>query len=395
MARKILTALDQVATRSAITVTQMAEQAMIQQRARQWVEQVTRTIQTRREVPFLDVQQLMHTMRLMELSNLVPFLTPEEARQRVMPLLMPTLEEQKIRARRVTPVRYTEQVEYSRTQRVEPALIEQEIRELILHRTSIILIDQLMLALLETYLFINFREAMLQILLKILEMVTRKLWYLERIAGLEALQKLMLQLYVYAFMEYPKTLNMLGMRVTPLTLSMMEHRPASLYITASMEKTQVKQKAEIKSAERRKPEIRVVYGSRTRAPETSIKREIGVTEDLTKDTIVHVGRDYQGKEMLFTALRYAYSMPFWLRRWLAREIGMPENHKYARYFGIGCIPSRRARYTWKKTRSLYEAGVRYHKDGWQKLMTQSAYEKTHPVSKGFKRLFRKFKLLLE
>ena len=392
MARKILTALDQIATRSAITVTQMAEQALIQQRARQWAEQVTRVIQTRREVPFLDVQQLMHIMRLMELSNLIPFITPEEATQHVQPLLLPTLEEQKIRMRRVTPVRYVEQVEYSRTQRVEPALTEQEIREYRLYRTSIIMIDQLMLALLETYLFINFREQMLQVLLKILEMVIRKLWYLERIAGLEALQKLMLQFYVYAFMEYPKTLNMLGIRVTPLTISMMEHKPASIYMTASIEKTQVKQKAMSISCERRKPEIRVVYGSRTRAVETSVKREIGVTEDLTKDTIVHVGRDYQGKEMLFTMLRYAYSMPYWLRRWLAREMGMPEDHKYARYFGIGCIPSRRARFTWKKTRSLYEAGIRYHKDGWQKLFTQSAYDKTHPVSKGRRRLFRKFKL---
>ena len=392
MARKILTALDQIATRSAITVTQMAEQVLIQQRARQWAEQVTRVIQTRREVPFLDVQQLMHIMRLMELSNLIPFITPEEATQHVQPLLLPTLEEQKIRMRRVTPTRYVEQVEYSRTQRVEPALTEQEIREYRLYRTSIIMIDQLMLALLETYLFINFREQMLQILLKILEMVIRKLWYLERIAGLEALQKLMLQFYVYAFMEYPKTLNMLGIRVTPLTISMMEHKPASIYMTASIEKTQVKQKAMSISCERRKPEIRVVYGSRTRAVETSVKREIGVTEDLTKDTIVHVGRDYQGKEMLFTMLRYAYSMPYWLRRWLAREMGMPEDHKYARYFGIGCIPSRRARYTWKKTRSLYEAGIRYHKDGWQKLFTQSAYDKTHPVSKGRRRLFRKFKL---
>jgi len=392
MARRILTALDQVATRSAITVTQMAEQALIQQRARQWAEQVTRVIQTRREVPFLDVQQLMHIMRLMELSNLVPFITPEEATQHVQPLLLPTLEEQKIRMRRVTPTRYVEQVEYSRTQRVEPALTEQEIRRYRLYRTSIIMIDQLMLALLEAYLFINFREQMLQILLKILEMVIRKLWYLERIAGLEALQKLMLQFYVYAFMEYPKTLNMLGIRVTPLTISMMEHKPASIYMTASIEKTQVKQKAMSISCERRKPEIKVVYGSRTRAVETSVKREIGVTEDLTKDTIVHVGRDYQGKEMLFTMLRYAYSMPYWLRRWLAREMGMPENHKYARYFGIGAIPSRRARYTWKKTRSLYEAGIRYHKDGWQKLFTQSAYDKTHPVSKGRRRLFRKFKL---
>jgi len=390
MTRKLLTALDQMATRSTITVHQMTEQTLIQQNARQFAEQTARVIQTHREVPFLDVQRLMHTMRLMELSNLVPFLTPEEARTRISPLLLRTLEEQKIRTRRVTPIRYAEQVEYSRTQRVEPALTEQEIREYRLHQTSIILIDQLMLALLETYLYINFQEQMLEILLKILDMVTHKLWYLERIPTLEALQKLMLQFYVYAFMEYPKTLNMLGIRVTPLTVMMMEHRPASMYMTASIEKEQAKQKPMIKSASRRKPEIRVVYGSRTRAPATSIKREIGVTEDLTKDTTVHVGRDYQSKEMFFTMLRYAYSMPFWMRRWLAREMGMPENHKYARYFGIGCIPSRRARFTWKKTQNLYKAGIRYHKDGWQALMGR--YSLTHEIAKGVKRLFRKFVL---
>jgi len=395
MTRKLLTALDQVAVRNTITVMQMREQALIQQRAREWAEQARLTIQTRREVPFLNVQQLTHTMRLMQLSNLVPLIEPEEARQHIQPLLFPSLEEQKIRMRRVTPIHITEQVEYSRIQRIRPALIEQEMREFLLHRTSIIMIDQLILAILEAYLFTYYRNEMLQILLKILEMIINKLWYLEPIVGLEALQKLMLQHYVYAFMEYPKTLNMLGIRVTPLTLSMMEHKPASLYMTATIEKTQTKQKSMIKSAEHRKPEIRVISGSRTRAPVTSIKREIGVTEDLTKDTIVHTGRDFSGKEMLFTMLRYAYSIPYWIRRWLAREMGMPENHKYARYFGIGAIPSRRARFTWKKTRNLYEAGVRYHKDGWQKLFTQSAYEKTHSVTKGIKRLFRKFKLLFD
>jgi len=160
MPRRLLTALDQVAIRNTITVMQIREQALIQQRAREWAEQARLVIQTRREVPFLDVQQLMHIMRLMQLSNLVPLIEPEEARQYIQPLLFPSLEEQKIRMRRITPIRITEQVEYSRSQRLRPSLIEQEMREFLLHRTSIIMIDQLMLAILEAYLFTYYQQVM-------------------------------------------------------------------------------------------------------------------------------------------------------------------------------------------------------------------------------------------
>jgi hypothetical protein len=38
-------------------------------------------------------------------------------------------------------------------------------------------------------------------------------------------------------------------------------------------------------------------------------------------------------------------MPYWIRRFIAIHMGMPENHKYANYFGISVIPTRRTK--WK------------------------------------------------
>jgi len=388
MPRKLLTALDQITQRTVTTINTVRSRQQLLLLSRERATQTALILQQKRQLPFLDVQALLLEMQLRQLARLIPFITPIRQRERLRPLLFPTYEEERVRRLGVVPRRKLEVYEMQRVERLRPERIRQRIRELVLHRTSIIHIDHRLFTRLETYLWTNFMEQVLQILGKLYEMVRRKLWFLERIPTLEALQKQLLQLYVYAFMEYPKTLNILGMRITPLTMMVLRYKPASIYMTAVIQKIKTKLKALLMSAERRKPEARIISGSRTRAPETSIKREIGVTESLSEDTTVHLGRDLQGKEMFFTALRYAYSMPFWLRRWMAREMGMPENHKYARYFGIGCIPSRRGRHTWKKTRNLYQAGIRYHRDGYLALFKQ--YDKWHPISKGNKRLFRKF-----
>jgi len=318
--------------------------------------------------PKVNVQRLLLAERLISLVKMIPYITPRESITRVRGLL-PTPYEIELLYRKGA-LRYRELLleEEQRLRRLRPEEERQKVRQILLSPVSITLTDQTELARLEKYLWLNLRTEVEQCLEKIVKMVISKSWYVETIAGLEALLKMLLQLYVYALMEHPKNLNMLGMRVTPLTLQWLEGKSGQLYMTASVQGQDIKSKALLQTVQKRKPMTKLVSSERSRLELIPQKIDIGHVIYISKDALVGTGHDFFGKDFLFTALRYAYGMPFWLRRWLARMWGMPENHKYARYFGIGCVPSRS---TWKGTiRRRYkgDAYINFNRDEYLKMM---------------------------
>jgi len=318
--------------------------------------------------PKVNVQRLLLAERLISLVKMIPYITPRESIQKIRGLLPTPYEIEQIYRR--GGLRYREILleEEQRLRRLRPEEERQKVRQILLSPVSITLTDQTELARLESYLWLNLRTEVEQCLEKIVKMVISKSWYVETIAGLEALLKMLLQLYVYALMEHPKNLNMIGMRVTPLTIQYLEGKSGQLYMTSAMAGQDVKSKALLQTTQARKPMTKLVSSERSRTELIPQKIDIGHVIYISKDSLVGTGTDMKGMDMFFTALRYAYSMPFWLRRWLARSLGMPENHKYARYFGIGCIPTRS---TWKGTirrRYTGEAYIRFNRDEYLKMM---------------------------
>jgi len=306
--------------------------------------------------PKVNVQRLLLAERLIGLVKMIPYITPRESIQKIRGLLPTPYEIEQLY--RKGALRYRELLleEEQRLRRLRPEEERQKVRQILLSSVSITLTDQTELARLEKYLWLNLRTEVEQCLEKIVKMVISKQWYVETIAGLEALLKMLLQLYVYAFMEYPKTTNMIGIRVTPLTLQWVEGKSGQLYMTASVQAQDIKPKALVIPAEYRKPITKTVAGCHFKVDLISQKVDIGHEIVISKDALVGTGHDYRGNDFMFTTLRYAYGMPFWMRRWLARMWGMPENHKYAKYFGIGCIP----------TRSTYKGKIRrrYKAESW-------------------------------
>lgn len=366
MARKLLTALDQIVARTAITQATVARSAEAWATAR-LVAQRTATVTVQKTtLQFVNVQALMLGMRLLSLGQLLPLLTPRQMLRQIAVLEMPLMEERELFTRRKMSLRQMQELRTSRTRIMRPQKVRQTLREIMLSRTAITMTDQLEFALLEKYLWVNMQAQVEQVLQKILHMCIAKQWYCESITGLESLIQLMLQMYVYAFMMHPQTAVMLAMRVTPLTMQVLRHKLASIYMVCAVQNQALAPKGILITAQKRKTRTKAVSESKGKTEMVNIKQNIGQTKDLTDGTKVGVGRDAMGKEMFFTTLRYAYSMPFWLRRWFARQFGMPENHKYARYFGIGCIPSRYAKRSWKRYRKTEPAITNFNRDQYLK-----------------------------
>ena len=388
MARKLLTALDQIVARTATT------QATVALSARQWaaarlVAQRTATVTVAKTtLKFLNVQRLMLGMRLVSLGQLLPLLTPRQTLRQISVLEAPLLEEREMYARRKMTLRQMQELRESRTRILTPEKQRQRMRELLLSRTAISMIDHQVFALTEKYLWTNLQAQVEQALQKVYHTCVAKQWYCETIVGLEYLLRWLLQLYVYAFMAHPQCAVMLAMRVSPLSMRQLRHKLATVYIVCAVQNQAIKTKGILITAQKRKTQQKRIAVSKGKQEMVNIKQAIGRTTDLDDGTQVGVGRNLMGKEMFFTTLRFAYSMPFWLRRWFARQMGMPENHKYARYFGIGCIPSRYAKRTWKRYAKTEPSITYFNRDQYLKRVRR--FREMHRAGSAYKNQYGGF-----
>jgi len=346
----MLTAIDQIETATATTVTYTSGMQQMLELEREYTIQEATEITVRQTLPFLNVQRLMAIERALYWSKLMAPVLPTEARTNLLQTYIRPIEEEIIEKKRILPRYETQRIEVQKRERLTREIVETELKLVPLYERSILIIEQLVLAELESYLMRNYPLQVFQALQKLVETCVKKQWYIERISGLEHLQKMMAQMYLYPMMEYPLTYNMFALRVTPLTMTALRHYNASIYATHAMVKQEAKQKATLKSATKQKETAKTVLVGKKRYEVVPSREHVGTTEDLTEETQVSTGKDEFGREWLFIALRYAYTMPYWLRRMLVRMYGMPENHKYARYFGIGCIPTRRTMRGYKRMR---------------------------------------------
>jgi len=328
-------------------------------------------------VPIIIQRGMTISQFMRDIAWTLPAMSPPTIRQRATALLPPIPEEERAIRIRLLPKALQEELTIQRTERLRTKRELAKTEEIYLDSTSINLVEHTVLAQLEKYLWLNYPLQVVEVLGKLLQQSITKQWYLERITGLEPLEKLMLQTYMQAFMEFPACMNVLGLRVTPLTMFVLRHRPSSLYMMYSQLKQDIMSKSLLLSATLRKQELKGVLAGKSRQEYVPRKQNVAVTEDTTEDTETSMGRDLKGHDVFWTMLRYAYGMPFWIRRWIARETGMPETHKYAKYFGIGCIPTRRGRTSWKTRQYDEYSGFLYSRD--EKIRKYIIWREMHNV----------------
>jgi len=251
------------------------------------------------------------------------------------------------------------ELEQLRWHHVREELMEREFEVTRLEPPYRVTLDITELARLELKMLERYGYLLEEAIQDVIQMCSLRQTCLTEKPALKALQKMVMQLYVPYFHAKPYTMNLLGIRLSPLTLLRLKQKPATYYIYGVGEYEMFKQKPLVKACVNRRIETKLMASSSGCGATRPIKFSQGYTEALTGEEKVGFPRDNIGKEILWMGLRYAYSMPYWLRRFIAHHTGMPENHKYARYFGIGCIPSRRK--TWRKyERHFPEAQIFYY-----------------------------------
>lgn len=326
----------------------ITEQTAVETSAKEWALKHAVQIAQAPVITFLNVQRLMLYQKMIETIKKYPYLPEQERKQIISKLAVSPLEEEElVRKGLITEKQITQQKLVRREQtRIEKRLIE--VRERLLSPSAMLLTDHQALCLLEKYLWDNLRTETQQILEQLVKMCEQKAWYIPKIEGLEHLQKLMLETYVTAFMERPYTMNMLALRLTQLTKSALMTKSMSIYIEGAVQAQAMKPKSKICLCEKRKLIQKAVASgkksSETFPTKTFAEHIWGYDPNLK----IGLWKDLFGKDYYFLALRYAYTMPFRLRRAMARQAGMPENHKFAKYFGIGCIPTRHTKFRGKK-----------------------------------------------
>jgi hypothetical protein len=274
--------------------------------------------------------------------------TPHEQQEIYEESSVPSQEMETLKTQQqITP----QQLELHVTQRnilIERQKQIRQIEQIPIPQASINITDQTVLATLDKILFMQHPIETMQIARQLIQMCEAKTTKITRIQGYEALQKAMLQYYIPAFMEFPNTMNMYGIRLSALTHILLQGKSLTYYMMGSVSAQEMKQKATLQTCETQRLETKTISTGKQAIEEAPTKFREGETDNYTGNEKVGIPKDLMGKDLLWLALRYAFAMPYWLRRFIAMHFGMPMEHKYADYFGIGVIPTRRSLYRFNR-----------------------------------------------
>jgi len=365
---KILTAATELSAREAMTEAMITYQMTFQETVRLHDQLLGFYWRGKQAEKFVDVQRLMLYTRAFKALEMLPFIRPPETLEPISKAMVVTPEEVEYYTKRYMTRKEVEVEEVSRPETVRIQKHLEEVRKRLLSPVAITLTEQEEFCLLEKYLWTTLQTEVKQAIEKLLFMTIAKQYWCELIPDLEALQKLVLQMYIPMFGGMPMMMNMISLRLSALTKQWLYGLNACVYMYSTQQAQAIKTKALMITSQKRKLATKAVASGKKRLQMVPVKQEVATSEELTDETEVSTGKDAMGNDMFFMALRYAYGMPYWLRRWIARMFGMPENHKYARYFGIGCIPIRRSLWGWRRKRFPPDSFTYFNRDEYLKLM---------------------------
>jgi hypothetical protein len=291
-------------------------------------------------------QQLQHVQIMTQIMHyFVPTLPLSERRETLYDITQPLLKEEKALLKHL--LKYSQYASQQRQKRDLTRLerYEQETQERLLPTIALNLIDHTALCILDKELWQTYPTQVQQILQQIKEMCEKKTFHITPLPDYIALQEHLLQTYSTAHATHPFLLNMLAMRLTAMSMQVLKNIPMTIYYVGAVQQQMMQCKYQLTCCENRRLETKYVSSGKPTTEAVPEKYSVGWTPKLTGDEKVGIPKNMKGQELIFMALRYAYSMPYWIRRMIAIHTGMPENSKYALYFGIGGLPTRRS--TWR------------------------------------------------
>jgi hypothetical protein len=345
MVSKLLTNVTRIVQQSTTTAVVLSESISRTESAREWFEKSVITTTQHKALPFINIQRLMTYQNIINLMRNFPTTPLPERRAEISHLLRYVPEEEELLTKKLTTrqqliVQQQRRRHVTRVAKVLDSIVEKPAPPIALN-----LIDHTALCTLDSVLYELYPDQLQLIVQQLVQMCEKKAKFISVMVGYEALQKQLLQLYVPNFMNFPFTLNMLAMRITALSRQALLNKSMTVYIMGASQASMLKTKYTITPADFRRIESKYVSSGKPESDAVPEKFSVGYTERLTEEEKVGLIRNMKGKELPFMALRYAYSMPYWLRRFIAIHMGYPENAKYALYFGIGGLPTRRS--TWR------------------------------------------------
>jgi len=307
---------------------------------RQW-ETIGKLVSQYHQYGYLNVQRLMLYMRAIHATKMLPFITPPKTLPPIRSGMLPTFEEELIFRKHLLPLRVLEEERVLRRERLRIEETREKTRILKLHQQAITCIEQRPLAELEKELYTFRLEWYEKILLKLIDMCKAKQLYLERIIGQEPLQKLMLQLYIPFYMEMPSKMNAIGIRLTQATMLYLAGIAGTIYSAIQSVGQAVKTKMQLVPVQKRRLETKALASGKRRREPFQTKSMSDYEEHIWGTTKLKVGKDLTGKEIMAISVAMSYGMPYFLKRWLVRQMGLPENSKLYHKPYTYLIPVRR------------------------------------------------------
>jgi len=311
-----------------------------QQQAYTFWKQRGITVLTYHQFPLLNVQRLLLYIRAIHAMKILPFITPPKTLDPISKGMLPTFEEELIFRKHLLPLRILESERVLRRERLRTEETRETTRTLKLHQQAITVPEQRPLADLEVYLYTFQLEWYEKILLKIIDMCKAKQLYLERIVGKEALQKLMLQMYVPFYMEMPMRMNAIAIRLTQATMLYMSGIAGTIYSAIASVGQAIKTKWQLITAQKRRVESKALASGKKRKEPFQTKTTSDYEEHIYGTTKMKVGKDLTGKEIAVISVAMSYGMPYMIKRAIVRQMGLPENSKLYRRPYTYLIPVR-------------------------------------------------------
>lgn len=288
----------------------------------------------------LNVQWLMTEMRVISGLKLYNLMSAPDYTKELNNVTAPLFEEEELlRKGFISERKYTEQ-QLMRTE-LTRALPKPPLMQLLkLHPTSISLYDQRVLAMLESYLWENMPADVLQVLTVLYDACERKQLFVESILGKEALIHMLMELYIPMYMAMPETLNMISMRVTPLTYQMMAGKQGTLYTQVVAQGQSLDNTPLCLAVQQRRLEAKYISSAKGKVKTFPVKFEGGATTSLDKEEKLYVAKGLTGKAFALIALMYATGIPYMVKRAIAQSWGLPHHYRLLRKPKISFLPLR-------------------------------------------------------
>jgi len=328
------------------------------------IQQVAVTVATTRQVAVQTASreeahnEAYKTIGMREIRNAYVMqhlkrLTPElirEYRERNLPLLETVTEQEEAHARRAEiPLRETELQKRERRLLTRFERVLDETERMILDYPAFVKTELTLEAMLERYLWENLHDQTLLAITNLILASEQRNIFINPLGVTEGFQRFIMEYYMPYYMQMPYKHNLLGVKVTPLSLLLLEERHASSYVSAVTQKADTQTKPLLIPAQTRALQIKSVSsgGSGTRPYTTTSYAE--EHEKLKKTDYIPIFHDVQGKDMITVTILDAVLRRYLIKVWGARMVGYPEGYAYWQYPHIAVIITRRgARIRYKK-----------------------------------------------